>query len=127
MGRKNTFIISSFFFGVGMILHGAANTLNQMIILRVTLGVLFATIDTSGSPTICEITPVQIRGITLSILTYAFILGLFFNGVGCLIFWDDIDRGNWRSLFYIAGTVSIISSFVAMFLLRESPRLLLSN
>jgi hypothetical protein len=60
-------------------------------------------------------------------MTFAFILGVFLNGVGCLIFWDDVDSGNISTLFYIAGAIQILGSLAAVVLLRESPRFLMSK
>ena len=125
-GRKKTLIVSEFIFGIMMIVHGLSTSLVEMIIVRFILGVLFALIDTTGNPIVCEIVPASVRGTTLSFLMVTFILGVFLNAIGCYAFWEDVDRGNWRILFYIAGGISIFGSVLSTLVLRESPRYLMA-
>lgn len=74
---------------------------------------------------VSEIIPVRVRGVFLVLLQFIYILGILYVITLAYFFLESFDSGNWRGLLVFNIAPASLCLLGIIFLLWESPRLLI--
>jgi SP family sugar:H+ symporter-like MFS transporter len=135
MGRRNTLMLAAALFLVGALVQGAASSHVIFLIARICGGMAVGAASVLSPAYISEIAPANIRGRLTTVqqimiitgLTAAFVVNYFLAksaGVSTARFWGGIEA--WRWMFLMQAIPAAIF-LVALFLIPESPRYLVSK
>jgi SP family sugar:H+ symporter-like MFS transporter len=135
MGRRNTLILAAALFLVGALVQGSAHSQIIFVIARICGGMAVGAASVLSPAYISEIAPANIRGRLTTVqqimiitgLTAAFVVNYFLAknaGVSTARFWGGIEA--WRWMFLMQALPAAIF-LVALFLIPESPRYLVSK
>jgi SP family sugar:H+ symporter-like MFS transporter len=135
IGRRNTMMLAAALFLVGALVQGAAPSQIIFVIARICGGMAVGAASVLSPAYISEVAPANIRGRLTTVqqimiitgLTAAFVVNYFLAkgaGVSTAKFWGGIDA--WRWMFLMQAIPAAIF-LVALFLIPESPRYLVSK
>ena len=117
-GRKPVFQVSMIFWGVGSLLCGFAENVNQLILFRVLLGFGMGMEFPIGLSLVSEIVPAKSRGRYIAILEGFWPLGFIVAGILAYAFLPIL---GWRGIF-IALAFPALFVFIVRRYVPESPR-----
>jgi len=134
-GRRNTLMLAAALFLVGALVQGAASSHIIFVIARICGGMAVGAASVLSPAYISEVAPANIRGRLTTVqqimiitgLTAAFVVNYFLAksaGVSTAHFWGGIEA--WRWMFLMQALPAAIF-LVALFLIPESPRFLVSK
>ena len=118
VGRKPVFQWSMVFWGVGSLLCGFAQNVEQLMIFRVLLGFGMGMEFPIGLSMVSEIVPAKSRGRYVAILEGFWPLGFIAAGI---VAWLTLPLIGWRGIF-IALSVPAVFVFIVRRYVPESPR-----
>ena len=135
MGRRNTLMLAAALFLVGALVQGSAHAQIVFVIARICGGMAVGAASVLSPAYISEVAPANIRGRLTTVqqimiitgLTAAFVVNYFLAksaGVSTATFWGGIEA--WRWMFLMQAIPAAIF-LVALFLIPESPRYLVSK
>jgi SP family sugar:H+ symporter-like MFS transporter len=135
MGRRNTMMLAAALFLAGALVQGAAASQLIFVIARICGGMAVGAASVLSPAYISEVAPANIRGRLTTVqqimiitgLTAAFVVNYFLAknaGVSTARFWGGIEA--WRWMFLMQAIPAAIF-LVALFLIPESPRYLVSK
>jgi putative MFS transporter len=117
-GRKPVFQLSMIFWGVGSLMCGLSNSVNELMAYRVLLGFGMGMEFPIGLAMVSEIVPARSRGRYVAVLEGFWPLGFIAAGITAYLFLPSI---GWRGIF-IALSVPAVFVFVVRRMVPESPR-----
>jgi len=135
MGRRNTMMVAAALFLVGALVQGAADSQIIFVIARICGGMAVGAASVLSPAYISEVAPANIRGRLTTVqqimiitgLTAAFLVNYFLAktaGLSTARLWGGIEA--WRWMFLMQALPAAIF-LVALFLIPESPRYLVSK
>ena len=135
IGRRNTMMLAAALFLVGALVQGAAPSQIVFVIARICGGMAVGAASVLSPAYISEVAPAEIRGRLTTVqqimiitgLTAAFVVNYFLAqgaGLSTARFWGGIAA--WRWMFLMQAIPAAIF-LVALFLIPESPRYLVSK
>jgi SP family sugar:H+ symporter-like MFS transporter len=135
IGRRNTMMLAAALFLAGALVQGFAGSHLLFLIARICGGMAVGAASVLSPAYISEIAPANIRGRLTTVqqimiitgLTAAFVVNYFLAqgaGVSTATFWGGIEA--WRWMFLMQAIPAAIF-LVALFLIPESPRYLVSK
>ena len=135
MGRRNTMMIAAALFLVGALVQGLAGSQVVFVIARLCGGMAVGAASVLSPAYISEVAPASIRGRLTTVqqimiitgLTAAFVVNYFLAksaGQSTASFWGGIEAWRWM---YLMQALPAAIFLVALFLIPESPRYLVSK
>jgi SP family sugar:H+ symporter-like MFS transporter len=135
IGRRNTMMIAAALFLCGALVQGIAPSQVIFVIARVCGGMAVGAASVLSPAYISEVAPAGIRGRLTTVqqimiitgLTAAFVVNYFLAktaGVSTAKFWAGIEAWRWM---YLMQSIPAAIFLVALFLIPESPRFLVSK
>jgi len=135
IGRRNTMMIAAVLFLGGALVQGVAASHIVFVIARICGGMAVGAASVLSSAYISEVAPAEIRGRLTTVqqimiitgLTVAFIVNKLLQvGAGSSLnrFWLDFEAWRWM---YLMQAIPAVIFLVALFLIPESPRYLVSK
>ncbi|HEY6048254.1 MAG TPA: sugar porter family MFS transporter [Sphingomicrobium sp.] len=135
MGRRNTMVIAAVLFLGGALVQGVATSHIIFVIARICGGMAVGAASVLSPAYISEVAPAEIRGRLTTVqqimiitgLTVAFIVNKLLQvGAGSSLdrFWLGFEAWRWM---YLMQAVPAVIFLVALFLIPESPRYLVSK
>jgi len=135
MGRRNTMMVAAILFLGGALVQGSASSQMIFVIARLCGGMAVGAASVLSPAYISEVAPASIRGRLTTVqqimiitgLTAAFLVNYFLAasaGVSTAQFWGGIEAWRWM---YLMQSVPAAIFLVALFLIPESPRYLVSK
>src|SRR5690348_14476245 len=135
IGRRNTMMLAAALFLVGALVQGSAQSQLIFVIARICGGMAVGAASVLSPAYISEVAPAEIRGRLTTVqqimiitgLTAAFVVNYFLAqgaGLSTARFWGGIAA--WRWMFLMQAIPAAIF-LVALFLIPESPRYLVSK
>lgn len=117
-GRKPVFQVSMIFWGVGSLMCGLSNSVNELMAWRVVLGFGMGMEFPIGLAMVSEIVPAKSRGRYVAILEGFWPLGFIAAGITAYFCLPLI---GWRGIF-IALSIPAVFVFIVRRYIPESPR-----
>jgi SP family sugar:H+ symporter-like MFS transporter len=135
MGRRNTMMLAALLFLIGAIVQGIASEQIIFVLARVMGGMAVGAASVLSPAYISEVAPANIRGRMTTVqqvmiitgLTAAFLVNYFLAksaGESTATFWAGIEAWRWM---YLMQAIPAAVFLVALFLIPESPRYLVSK
>ena len=135
IGRRNTMMLAAALFLVGALVQGAAQSHLIFLIARICGGMAVGAASVLSPAYISEVAPANIRGRLTTVqqimiitgLTAAFLVNYFLAakaGVSTAKFWGGIEAWRWM---YLMQAIPAAIFLIALFLIPESPRYLVSK
>ena len=135
MGRHNTMMVAAILFLGGALVQGSASSQMIFVIARLCGGMAVGAASVLSPAYISEVAPASIRGRLTTVqqimiitgLTAAFLVNYFLAasaGVSTAQFWGGIEAWRWM---YLMQSVPAAIFLIALFLIPESPRYLVSK
>ena len=135
IGRRNTMMIAAALFLCGALVQGIAPSQVIFVIARLCGGMAVGAASVLSPAYISEVAPAGIRGRLTTVqqimiitgLTAAFVVNYFLAktaGVSTAKFWAGIEAWRWM---YLMQSIPAAIFLVALFLIPESPRFLVSK
>ena len=135
MGRRNTMMLAAALFLGGALVQGSAGTQVIFVIARLCGGMAVGAASVLSPAYISEVAPAAIRGRLTTVqqimiitgLTAAFVVNYFLAktaGVSTAKFWLGIAAWRWM---YLMQSIPAAIFLIALFLIPESPRYLVSK
>jgi SP family sugar:H+ symporter-like MFS transporter len=135
IGRRNTMMLAAALFLVGALVQGIAPSQVIFVIARVCGGMAVGAASVLSPAYISEVAPASIRGRLTTVqqimiitgLTAAFVVNYFLAktaGVSTAKFWAGIEAWRWM---YLMQSLPAAIFLVALFMIPESPRYLVSK
>src|SRR5689334_20837007 len=135
IGRRNTMMLAAALFLVGALVQGAAPSQIIFVIARICGGMAVGAASVLSPAYISEVAPAEIRGRLTTVqqimiitgLTAAFVVNFFLArnaGASTATLWAGIKAWRWM---YLMQAVPASIFLVALFLIPESPRYLVSK
>src|SRR3954468_12254513 len=135
MGRRNTMMVAAALFLAGALVQGSAPSQIIFVIARICGGMAVGAASVLSPAYISEVAPAEIRGRLTTVqqimiitgLTAAFVVNYFLAagaGVSTGSFWLGLEA--WRWMFLMQALPAAIF-LVALFMIPESPRFLVSK
>jgi len=130
LGRKKVILFSAIIFAIGAIWSGSADSVHELIIARIFLGLAIGISSFAVPLYIAEISPTRIRGKLVSMFQLLVSAGVLMSYFSDLAF--ALPEGHpeynecWRPMFYV-GAVPAFILFTGMLYLPETPRWLISQ
>jgi AAHS family 4-hydroxybenzoate transporter-like MFS transporter len=121
VGRRPVLIGATLFFSILTIFTAMADTLGELLILRLIAGVGLGSIIPNATALIGEYSPQRKRVTLMMTITVGFTAGAALGGF--VAAWL-IPNFGWRSVFYFGGTIPLAIAFAMYFLLPESAQFL---
>ncbi|CEI58785.1 sugar porter family MFS transporter [Candidatus Portiera aleyrodidarum] len=118
LGRKKSLLISSILFFIGALIAVFANCTRILILARIILGLAVGSASFTAPLYLAEITPVRIRGMTISLYQFMVTIGILIAFISNFIF---SYFQSWRCMFGILIFPSIIL-FFGILIIPDSPR-----
>jgi len=127
LGRRMTFVITAIFFIIGVLILSTASSYGILLLSRVFLG-LGVGFGLAIDPLyISEISPPEHRGFLVSLSEISINLGIVLGFTSGLIFGNMSDDEAWRYMFGMGIFLPSILVIVALTIMPESPRWLISK
>jgi MFS transporter, AAHS family, 4-hydroxybenzoate transporter len=123
-GRRSALIFGVIVFGLATLLTGFASNIEQIAILRTLAGVGLGGVPGTAAALISELTPARFRSVAVTFGAVCVAIGGILGGMTATLILPHLD---WRWLFYIGGTVPLVSAVAVAALLPESPSFLASR
>ena len=124
IGRRNMILISLIMIGAGMIGTSFAQSVNHLVVLRFLTGLGIGSILASSTSMVAEFAPNRLRNICITIYHSGYPIGAII--IGLIALWL-IPHYGWRSLFLLAGVISLAMLPLVYFYLPESVDFLLTR
>ena len=135
MGRRNTMMVAAILFLGGALVQGSASSQMIFVIASLCGGMAVGAASVLSPAYISEVAPASIRGRLTTVqqimiitgLTAAFLVNYFLAasaGVSTAQFWGGIEAWRWM---YLMQSVPAAIFLIALFLIPESPRYLVSK
>jgi len=135
MGRRNTMILAALLFLIGALVQGFADSQLIFVMARICGGMAVGAASVLSPAYISEVAPAEIRGRLTTVqqimiitgLTAAFLVNYFLAataGVSTASFWLGIEAWRWM---YLMQALPAAVFLIALFLIPESPRYLVSK
>ena len=135
IGRRNTMMLAAVLFVAGALVQGAASTQVIFVIARLCGGMAVGAASVLSPAYISEVAPAAIRGRLTTVqqimiitgLTAAFLVNYFLAataGLSTAKFWLGVEAWRWM---YLMQAVPAAIFLIALFLIPESPRYLVSK
>ncbi|TMJ11914.1 MAG: sugar porter family MFS transporter [Alphaproteobacteria bacterium] len=135
MGRRNTMMLAALLFLIGAILQGVAHSHLLFVAARIMGGMAVGAASVLSPAYISEVAPASIRGRMTTVqqimiitgLTAAFLVNYFLAasaGESTATFWGGIEAWRWM---YLMQALPAAIFLIALFLIPESPRYLVSK
>jgi MFS transporter, SP family, sugar:H+ symporter len=135
IGRRNTMMIAAVLFLAGALVQGVAASHIIFVIARICGGMAVGAASVLSPAYISEVAPAEIRGRLTTVqqimiitgLTVAFIVNKLLQvGAGSSLdtFWGGLEAWRWM---YLMQAVPAVIFLIALFLIPESPRYLVSK
>lgn len=135
MGRRNTMMLAALLFLIGALVQGFADSQPIFVMARICGGMAVGAASVLSPAYISEVAPAEIRGRLTTVqqimiitgLTAAFLVNYFLAataGVSTASFWLGIEAWRWM---YLMQAVPAGVFLIALFLIPESPRYLVSK
>ena len=135
MGRRNTMMVAAILFLAGALVQGSASTQEIFVIARLCGGMAVGAASVLSPAYISEVAPASIRGRLTTVqqimiitgLTAAFLVNYFLAasaGISTAQFWGGIAAWRWM---YLMQAIPAAIFLIALFLIPESPRYLVSK
>jgi len=135
MGRRNTMMVAAILFLAGALVQGSASTQEIFVLARLCGGMAVGAASVLSPAYISEVAPASIRGRLTTVqqimiitgLTAAFLVNYFLAasaGVSTARFWGGIEAWRWM---YLMQAIPAAVFLIALFLIPESPRYLVSK
>jgi SP family sugar:H+ symporter-like MFS transporter len=135
MGRRNTMMVAAALFLFGALVQGAAGSQIVFVIARICGGMAVGAASVLSPAYISEVAPASIRGRLTTVqqimiitgLTAAFLVNYFLAktaGASTSEFWGGIQAWRWM---YLMQAIPAAIFLVALFMIPESPRYLVSK
>jgi len=135
MGRRNTMMLAAALFLGGALVQGVATSHIVFVIARICGGMAVGAASVLSPAYISEVAPANIRGRLTTVqqimiitgLTAAFLVNYFLAakaGVSTAKFWGGVEAWRWM---YLMQAIPAAIFLVALFLIPESPRYLVSK
>lgn len=121
IGRKGALIIGVFIFGLATLLTGFSTSIVHIALLKTLAGVGLGGVPGSAAALISELTPARYRSVAVTAGVVCVAIGGILGGLIATLILPGL---GWRWLFYIGGTVPLVSLFFVQAWLPESPRFL---
>ncbi|KAM3144931.1 hypothetical protein pb186bvf_002936 [Paramecium bursaria] len=125
IGRRNILIMSQSSSILVMILNSMAQDFFFVALCVFFYGLTFGVSMPISQVMVSEIIPVQVRGIFLVLLQFIYILGILYVITLAYFFLQSFDQGDWRGLLTFNIAPASLCLIGIIFLLGESPRLLI--
>jgi AAHS family 4-hydroxybenzoate transporter-like MFS transporter len=117
IGRKRTIVLGSVVYGLFCLATAAANTIEQLIVLRFLTGIGLGGVLPNVIAQTAELATGRLRPLLTALVTVGISLGGVTVGLVAAAMGDS---GAWRTLFVIGGVVPLIVAGLVMLLLPES-------
>lgn len=135
MGRRNTMMLAALLFLIGALLQGLAHSHLLFVCARIMGGMAVGAASVLSPAYISEVAPAGIRGRMTTVqqimiitgLTAAFLVNYFLAasaGQSTATFWAGIEAWRWM---YLMQALPAAVFLIALFLIPESPRYLVSK
>lgn len=124
-GRRKPCIYSCFFMSVFSLASSVSPEIISLICFRIIIGLLVGFFGPLGATLITELTPKQIRGRYMALLTMFMVIGELYGAFVANFFLENLSTGNWRLLIIYCSIPGVLSWLFAIAFLEESPRFLL--
>ena len=124
IGRRKMILISLVMIGVGMIGTSFAASVNHLVVLRFLTGLGIGSILASSTSMVAEFAPERVRNVSITIYHSGYPIGAII--IGLIAIWMIPEYG-WRSLFILAGVISLAMLPVVYLYLPESLDFLLTR
>ncbi|HEU5068410.1 MAG TPA: sugar porter family MFS transporter [Sphingomicrobium sp.] len=135
VGRRNTMMFAAALFLAGAIVQGIAGSHLVFLIARICGGMAVGAASVLSPAYISEVAPANIRGRLTTVqqimiiagLTVAFLANYFLAaaaGVSTAKFWLGLDAWRWM---FLMQAIPALVFLVALFMIPESPRYLVSK
>lgn len=123
-GRKPVLVCCAFAFGVFSLLTATADSLSELMVFRVLTGLGLGGAMPNTIALTSEYSPKRTRATAVMLMFCGFSIGAAIPG---FIAGSLIGRFGWQSLFVIGGVVPCIIATVALVVLPESIRFLITS
>jgi SP family sugar:H+ symporter-like MFS transporter len=135
LGRRNTMMLAALLFLIGALVQGFAHSQPIFVMARICGGMAVGAASVLSPAYISEVAPAEIRGRLTTVqqimiitgLTAAFLVNYFLAataGVSTASFWLGIEAWRWM---YLMQALPAAVFLIALFLIPESPRYLVSK
>jgi len=135
MGRRNVMRLAAILFFFGALIQGLSHDHTIFVIARIVGGMAVGAASVLSPAYISEVAPANIRGRMTTVqqvmiitgLTAAYVVNAVLAsqaGVSTDTFWGGIEAWRWM---YIMQAVPAVVFLIALFLIPESPRFLVSK
>ncbi len=120
-GRRRSMIFCVALFGGGTLLTAFADSVTQLMLLRLVTGLGLGGALPNAVTLVAECAPGKHRPLLVTLMYIGFSVGGLLGGViaGSLV----VDHG-WRAMFYVGGGLPLVLSVLLLMLLPESPQYL---
>ncbi|MBR6663867.1 MAG: sugar porter family MFS transporter [Alphaproteobacteria bacterium] len=123
-GRKKIIIATAILFIIGSIMCGYAQSINQLIISRIIIGIAVGMVSFAVPLYLSEISPQNIRGMFVSLFQLAITAGILLSYLINRIFANF--EFNWRWMLG-SGVIPAIILLIGILFLSDTPRWLFSK
>ena len=117
IGRRNMILISLVVISIGMIATASAETVLQLVILRLISGLGIGAMLASLTSMVAEYAPERHRDLSIVFLHAGYPVGAVITGFIAAYL---LPEYGWQPLFVVAGIISLVSIPLIWFLLPES-------
>lgn len=126
LGRKKMIIINAVIFAVGAAGCTFANNIEQLMAMRVVIGIAIGITSYVAPMYIAEVAPARRRGSLVTLNQLMITIGILVSYITDYWLGNDSDLESWRWMFFV-GLFPAIILLVGMFFLPETPRWLISK
>lgn len=123
-GRKKIIVATAIIFVIGSLFCGIAQSITQLIISRIMIGIAVGMVSFVVPLYLSEISPQKIRGMLVSLFQLAITAGILLSYLINRIFANT--EYNWRWML-AAGIIPAIILLIGICFLSDTPRWLLSK
>jgi len=118
IGRKPTVLLSIFLYGLFNFLCGTADSITELSIYRGLVGFGLGGLWPAAMALVSEVWPAKSRGVAVGVLQTGWTFGLL---IAALFAFTVIPSHGWRWMFYATIIPVVITFFVVLIFVKESP------
>ncbi|NVO15320.1 MAG: MFS transporter [Rhodoplanes sp.] len=118
IGRKPTVLLSVVLYGVFNFLCGTAESLTELSIYRGLVGFGLGGLWPAAMALVSEVWPAKSRGMAVGVLQTGWTFGLL---TAAMFAFTIIPSHGWRWMFYATVVPVVITFFLVLFCVKESP------
>lgn len=118
IGRKPTVLLSICLYGVFNFLCGTADSITELSIYRGLVGFGLGGLWPAAMALVSEVWPAKSRGVAVGVLQTGWTFGLL---IAALFAFTVIPTHGWRWMFYATIVPVVITFFVVLVFVKESP------